>query len=266
MHNHSPTIRLVFHLTLTWLFLVGCASGAAATAAPASIPLVTGPADTVSAVTAPAEPLARRVTQEIKHEIAEVQPWLDRYGYGAVALAVGLEGVGIPTPGQTLLMAAAADAATTHKLQIGWLLAAAFLAATVGNTLGYLIGRWGGRALLRRLRVSDRHLERVEAGFARWGGWLIVLARFFDGPRQLNGIAAGILEMPWPRFALFNALGAALWTGTWALGIFYLDENLHGILVVIRQLNPWVLGATLVVTAGLIILFWRWYRGLATKT
>ncbi len=266
MHNHSPTIRLVFHLTLAWLVLIGCSGGAAATAEPAAAPRVVGSVDAVPAAAAPAEPLARRVTQDIKHEIAEVQPWLDRYGYGAVALAVGLEGVGIPTPGQTLLMAAAADAATTHKLQIGWLLAAAFLAATVGNTLGYLIGRWGGRALLRRLRVSDRQLERVEAGFARWGGWLIVLARFFDGPRQLNGIAAGILEMPWPRFALFNALGAALWTGTWALGIFYLDENLHAILVVIRQLNPWVLGATLVVTAGLIVLLWRWYRGLAAKT
>lgn len=204
-----------------------------------------------------AETMGERIKVELRHEMARVAPWLDRYGYGAVALAVGVEGAGIPAPGQTLLIAAAADAASHPKLRIGSLLLVAFVAAVIGNTLGYLIGRWGGRALLHRLRLKDHHLERVEGGFARWGGWLIVIARFFDGLRQLNGIAAGVLEMSWRRFTLFNVLGAALWVGSWGLGVYYLDEHLNTILVLIRRLNPWVAAATLIGVGALFVLVWR---------
>ena len=112
--------------------------------------------------------------------------------------------------------------------------------------------------MLRRLRVNERYLARIEAIFERWGGWLIVGARFFDGPRQLNGIAAGILKMPWWHFTRFNLLGAALWVGTWGLGPYFLDEHLQGILTLVRRWNPWVAGATVL---GLIVLaVYLWIR------
>ncbi len=223
------------------------------------------------AQTVPAEPSAssakptpsfpHRLLGDIQHEIAAVEPWLDRYGYGAVFAAVGVEGLGIPAPGQTLLIAGAVTAATQTDFHIGLLLLTAFLAAILGSSLGYLMGRRGGRALLRRFRVDGRHLQRVEQGFSRYGGGLIVIGRFFDGPRQLNGIAAGILEMPWWTFTAYNALGAALWVGCWGLGIYYLDEHWRAILEFIRQLNPWVAAATLI---GIILLLayggYRWRR------
>ena len=245
MHNHRPPIRLA----LAGLLLLGSAGGptAADQATPAAVPMAAAPPQT----------LGRRITQDIEQEIARVQPWLDRYGYGAVALAVGVEGAGIPAPGQTLLMAAAADAASHPRLNIGWLLLVAFLAAALGNTLGYLIGRLGGRALLKRLRINERHLQRVEAGFARWGAWVIVMARFFDGLRQLNGIAAGILEMPWRRFTRFNLLGAALWVGFWGIGIYFLDEHLGDLAALLHRINPWVATATLALVGVLILLVWR---------
>jgi len=221
-------------------------------AAPAPAPAISAPT-TVAPVT-----IENRIAAQIQHEIAVVQPLLDRYGYGAVAVAVGVEGAGIPAPGETLLVAAALDAASHPKLHIGWLVLAAFAAASVGNSLGYLIGRLGGRPLLRRLRVNERYLARIEAIFERWGGWLIVGARFFDGPRQLNGIAAGILKMPWWHFTRFNLLGAALWVGTWGLGPYFLDEHLQGILTLVRRWNPWVAGATVL---GLIVLaVYLWIR------
>lgn len=208
---------------------------------------------------APDPSLSHRLLHDVQHEIAVVEPLLDQYGYSAVFVAVGVEGFGIPAPGQTLLIAGAVTAADQNQLRIDWLLFTAFLAALSGNSLGYLIGRRGGRALLRRFRVSERHLQRVEQGFTRYGGGLIIIARFFDGLRQLNGIAAGLLEMPWWRFTLYNALGAALWVGFWGLGIYTLDENLHVILAAVDHLNPWVATITLAGVIGLILILLHYH-------
>ena len=73
-----------------------------------------------------------------------MQPMLDRYGYLVVFLTILVEGVGIPAPGQTLLIAAALSAAHGN-LSLVWVLIWACLAAGLGNSLGYLLGRWGGR-------------------------------------------------------------------------------------------------------------------------
>ncbi len=204
--------------------------------------------------------LAHRLLKDIESGVARVEPWLERYGYWAVFGAVGVEGFGIPAPGQTILEAgAAASASAGSRLQIGWILLVAFLAASLGNTIGYLIGRLGGLALLHRLRIDKSHLDKVEKGFDRYGGWVIAFARFFDGPRQLNGIAAGILEMPWPHFTFYNLLGAALWVCFWGLGVYYLDLHLDAIVGLIRQVNPWVWGITMAGLVVLAVIFWRAY-------
>jgi membrane protein DedA with SNARE-associated domain len=190
--------------------------------------------------------------------VDRVKPWLERYGYGAVFVAVGVEGFGIPAPGQTILEAGSAAAAGgSGRLRIEWLLLVAFIAASVGNSIGYAIGRAGGRDLLRRLRIHPKHLDKIEGQFARFGGWLILFGRFFDGPRQLNGIAAGILEMPWVRFTLYNVAGAALWVCFWGLGVYYLDLHLDQIVAVLRRINPWIATATLLGVVLSVFLLWR---------
>jgi membrane protein DedA with SNARE-associated domain len=206
----------------------------------------------------PAHPLEHRLLRDIEDGIARVEPWLQRYGYGAIFAAVGVEGFGVPAPGQTILEAgAAASASPGGRLRIGWILLTAFLAASLGNSLGYLIGRSGGRELLQRLRIDQRHLDKAERAFERYGGWLIVFARFFDGPRQLNGIAAGILEMPWTRFTLYNLVGAAFWACFWGLAVYYLDLHLDQAVALMRHLNPWVAGVSLVGLGVLVALVWR---------
>lgn len=201
--------------------------------------------------------LAHRMLKDIEDAVARVEPWLQRYGYGAVFALVGVEGFGIPAPGQTILEAgAAASASPGSRLRIGWLLLVAFLAASLGAMLGYLIGRAGGRPLLRRLQINEHHLDRVETRFQRYGGWVIVFARFFDGPRQLHGIAAGILGMPWGRFLVFNLVGAALWACFWGLLVYYLDLHLDQVVRLLRRINPWMAGATLAGLGGLAVLLW----------
>ena len=164
--------------------------------------------------------------RRFERSLERVQPLLERYGYGAAFVAVMIEGAGIPTPGQTLLMASAAEAAA-GRMNIVLLLFLVAIAATVGNSIGYAIGRWGGRAVLERLKVNRQRQQYLDDLIDRRGGIVILFARFLDGLRQLNGIVAGLLRMPWWTFTLYNVAGAILWTCTWGLATYYLDRDIH---------------------------------------
>jgi len=167
-----------------------------------------------------------RALRRFERAIARVQPLLDRYGYGATFVAVMVEGMGIPTPGQTLLMASALEAAV-GRMNIALVLILVTIAATVGNSVGYVVGRWCGRVVLDKLRVDQQRQQRLDDLFKRRGGLLIVFGRFIDGLRQLNGIVAGILRMPWWTFTVYNVAGALLWTCSWGLGTYYLGRDIH---------------------------------------
>jgi len=172
--------------------------------------------------------LKSAATRDFEHSLAKVQPLLVRYGYGAAVLAVMIEGVGIPAPGQTLLMASALEAAS-GRMSLAWVLILVTLAATVGNSIGYMIGRWGGRLVLNKLKVSPQRQQHLDDLLKRRAGVVILFARFLDGLRQLNGIVAGVLRMPWWSFTAYNVAGAILWTCAWGLGVYYLDRDIHGI-------------------------------------
>jgi membrane protein DedA with SNARE-associated domain len=121
--------------------------------------------------------------------------------------------------------------------------------ATVGNSIGYAIGRWGGRPLLNKLKVNTTRQQRLEDIFSRRGGVVILLARFLDGFRQLNGIIAGVMRMPWWTFTVYNAAGALLWTCAWGLGTYYLGRDIHVIAALFHR-HGWlfyVLSATAVI-------------------
>jgi membrane protein DedA with SNARE-associated domain len=202
----------------------------------------------------------RMAVSEFQAGIARVRPLLERYGYPAVFVAVGVEGMLIPAPGQTLLIAAAIDA-VHGGLNIVALVLVAVLAAALGNSIGYLIGRLGGRPLLKKLPISEARLDRVDALFRRHGGWFILVARFFDGSRQLNGFMAGMLEMSWWRFSFWNLLGAVIWVAVWGVGTYWLDRDIGHVLAVLERIEPLVIVLLVAaLTAGLVYL-WRRRRG-----
>lgn len=159
-----------------------------------------------------------------------LEPYLGHYGYALLFAIIFVESFGIPAPGQTLLIAAAVLAAHA-KLNIVLVLLVAFAAAVSGDSLGYWIGYFGGHSLIRRfgkyVRIREQHVQRMEIIFARYGGWFVTFARFFEVLRQVNGLVAGIAAMPFRRFLLFNACGAVLWVGVWGLGTFYLGRHLR---------------------------------------
>ena len=199
----------------------------------------------------------QRAVGALEAAVARVRPLLERYGYPAVFVAVGVEGMLIPAPGQTLLIAGAIDA-VHGGLNIVALVALALVAAALGNSIGYLIGRAGGRPLLRKLPISEARLTRVDELFQRYGGAFILVARFFDGTRQLNGIMAGTLEMPWWRFTFWNLLGAVIWVGVWGLGAYWLDRDIGSVVTVMERIEPFAIGLLIaVLLAGLVYLLRR---------
>ncbi len=204
LNSRLPLLSLFFLIVLAWFWPVR--------------PLAaSGPADSA---------YRQGGLERFERGLARVQPLLTRYGYGAVTVAILVEGMGIPAPGQTLLIASALEAAG-GRMHIAWILMLATLAAFIGNSIGYAIGRWGGHAVLRKLNVYLERQGRLEDLFRRRGGIVVLLARFVDGLRQMNGIAAGILRMPWWAFAAYNVAGAILWTFAWGLGAYYLERDIH---------------------------------------
>ena len=202
-----------------------------------------------------------RLFQDLDHAIAQVQPLLDHYGYPAVFLAVLVEGFGLVAPGQSLLIAAALTAGK-GSLNLVWVLFWAFSAATLGNTLGYLLGRRGGRPLLHKFRVNEKHLLRLEGYFARYGKGVIIIARFFDGLRQLNGIVAGLVQMPWKAFMTCNIIGAALWTGVWGVGTYFIEKEIASLHLTVRLVAPWITALTLLGVLTLLVYFLWPGRGI----
>jgi len=161
--------------------------------------------------------------------LAHLAPLLDDYGYLAVGVLVFLDNCAIPVPGQTMLVLAAVYAGT-GRLSIAGVVAVAVVAAFLGDALGYLIGRTGGHAFVRRwgryVRLTPARMARAEYFFARHGGKVVTGARFVDGLRQTNGIVAGTTEMPRGRFLAANAAGAVLWTGVWASVGYFAGSNI----------------------------------------
>jgi membrane protein DedA with SNARE-associated domain len=151
--------------------------------------------------------------------------------YVLVAVVIGLESMGIPFPGEVILVSAALLAAR-QELDVSpvWVAVAASAGAIVGDSIGYLAGRhWGDRmfsVLGRRFpRQAGRdQLAYAEHVFTRYGVWAVFFGRFVALLRIFAGPLAGALRMPYPRFLAANALGGIIWacgttTAIYAVGL-----------------------------------------------
>jgi membrane protein DedA with SNARE-associated domain len=195
-------------------------------------------------------------SQPLPGLLASLAPVLDHYGYLAVGGFIGLEDFGIPLPGETILIAASvyAGAGRLNVVAVGLI---GFLAAVVGDNIGFAIGHFGGRALVLRygkyvLLTSERY-EKAEHFFERYGGVVVTFARFVEGLRQANGIVAGTIGMHWLRFLAFNALGAALWVSVWVSVGYLAGGHITTIYNAVTRYSLYVLIALGVVVAALII-------------
>jgi membrane protein DedA with SNARE-associated domain len=180
----------------------------------------------------------------------DLQHFLMTYGYLAVFVFVAIESIGIPFPGETMLLVAAIDAGTTHQLSIVLVILAATCGAILGDNLGFWIGREGGYRLVRRYgRYIGFNERRVKLGlylFRKHGGKIVFFGRFVAVLRAWAAFLAGVNRMQWGRFLLFNALGGVIWATLYGLGGYFLGEEIH------RLTGP--VGIVIIVLAVLIII------------
>jgi membrane protein DedA with SNARE-associated domain len=175
-----------------------------------------------------------------------------RYGYAVVFGGVFLENTGLPVPGETALLAGAA-LAHFGQLSLVRVIVTAIAAATLGDNLGFLIGRRGGR------RIADRHgwrigltparLAEFDRFFLRHGPKTVFAARFITGLRVVGAVLAGGSGMRWPVFLVYNASGAIVWCTAVAAAGYSLAYSWI-------TLERWVgrsglIGLVLVIAAGL---------------
>jgi membrane protein DedA with SNARE-associated domain len=147
-----------------------------------------------------------------------------RYGYAVVFVGVLLENAGLPVPGETALLAGAA-LSRSGALFLPWVVATAIVGAVLGDNIGFLIGRRGGRALVERfgakIGLTPGRLVEFDRFFDRHGAKTVFIARFVTGLRVFGAILAGTSGLPWGRFLLYNATGAFAWATTFgAVGYF----------------------------------------------
>ena len=149
------------------------------------------------------------------HILQLLQGYFGRHGYWTVAVVLLLENAGVPVPGETVLLLAGFLTFSQHHFRLPWVIAVGVVAATFGDNLGYAIGHYGGRPLLKKYRqvfhISPALIEQGEKLFEKHGTVTVFFARFVFGMRIITGPLAGVLRMHWKKFAVFNLLGAAAW-------------------------------------------------------
>jgi membrane protein DedA with SNARE-associated domain len=149
--------------------------------------------------------------------------------YLTVGLIIGFESLGIPLPGEIILVTAAVMS-TRESLGINplWVAMAAITGAIIGDSIGYSIGRRFGMSLFERLgrrfpkHFGAGHVALAKQLFTRWGVWAVFFGRFMALLRILAGPLAGALRMRYPHFLVANASGALCWAGGTTAVVYFL--------------------------------------------
>lgn len=181
-----------------------------------------------------------------------IQAIAHQYGYASVFLGIMLENAGIPIPGETITLVGG-FLAGSGELDYWWVLGSAIAGAVIGDNFGYWLGVLGGWRLMVRLgrlfRISEEQLIEVRQQFSKNAAKAVFLGRFVALLRIFAGPLAGLSQMPYPKFLVYNFAGAAVWAfATVSLAFF------AGQAVALETLINWVGQFAFVVLA--IVAVW----------
>ena len=186
---------------------------------------------------------------------------VESYGYAVVFLFVAIESLGIPLPGETVLVTAGALAALGH-LSIWWVIAIAAAGGIVGDAAGYWIGRLGGIAIIKRygrvVHFDEHKLEKVRAFFNKYGSRAVFFGRFIALLRTWAALLAGTAEMPYRVFTLYNVLGGITWATLFGTLGYLFGRSLPLLEHYIGQASLAVVLLVALVVA--LSLAWRWFN------
>ncbi len=175
------------------------------------------------------------------------------YGYGILFLLVAVESLGIPLPGETALVTAAAFAAN-GRLDVAWVFGVGVAAALIGDNSGYWLGRTGGLSLVERyghhVGLNASKLAKVRGFYERHGSKTVLIGRFIAILRSWAAVLAGVMRMPYPRFVAFNAAGCVLWTAVFTTVGYLFGKNLPLVEKYIREIG---IAAAVLALAAIVI-------------
>jgi membrane protein DedA with SNARE-associated domain len=156
---------------------------------------------------------------------------IHHFGAWVVFVLVFLESIGLPLPGEAILVSAAIFAGTSHNLSIALVLVSAVVGAILGSIIGFWIGdRYGYPLLLRYgsyVGLTETRIKIAQYLFRRQGMAVVLIARFLAVLRSVLGFIAGANRMPFARFMIANSAGAVVWALFYGLGAYFLGKGIE---------------------------------------
>jgi membrane protein DedA with SNARE-associated domain len=185
-----------------------------------------------------------------------VRPFVDDYGYLILFLGVMAENASLPVPGETILIIASFYSHHGH-LNLGYVIGLATIGCIIGDNLSFYVGRRLGRPVIlqygKYILITPKRLDHVEHFFQRHGDKTIFIQRWITGVRVIGALVAGTTRMPWPRFLLFNCLGAITWVATISILAYFFAVNLPLLLEILTR-SGWALLALVMLLGVLFYL------------
>lgn len=181
--------------------------------------------------------------------------WLDSYGLPLAFGAILIGGTGVPVPANLLVLALGASAAEGRQ-SAAWVFFVVFIALVVGDVLGYFVGSWGGRLLIRRMAHFlgwDEQVPRAREAVQRRGWIAVFLTRWLLSPLCIPcNWVCGSMGYPLQRFIVAGALGEGLFVGIYLLLGMAFSEQIERIAELVGSAGLWLVG---IAVAGFLI--WR---------
>lgn len=199
--------------------------------------------------------------EHLHHLMETAHRLLHEYGYAGLFALIFVENFGFPVPGETVFIAAIL-AAAHGEMRIVPVVLCAWVASVLGGVVGFAIGRFGGHRVLQKyggyIWINAERLHKIEGFYKSYGGWFVIVGRFFEGVRQIYGILAGCMAGSWRRFILHNIVGATLWVGVWTALVLYFGRNVGHIWHAFREHEVLVfLGIALIAALSALLLHLR---------
>jgi membrane protein DedA with SNARE-associated domain len=189
-----------------------------------------------------------------------VSQWLAHYGYALVVAFLFVEALGLPVPGETALVSAAALAGRGTMSIVG-VVASAIVGTVVGGQAAYWVGTRGGRGFILRhgkwVGLTEKRLDKTHSFFQKHGAKTVLVGRFIAVVRSFVGILAGITGMPVARFAVYNAVGGVIWVVTFSTLGYVFGRNLPRLEHYIGRVSLVV--ALLVTIVAVVVFLSRWF-------
>jgi membrane protein DedA with SNARE-associated domain len=182
---------------------------------------------------------------------------LINYGYVIVFLAIGIESMGVPFPGETMLLVASAYAANTGALSIYGVIGSAASGAIIGDSMGYWIGREGGRKLIRKfgkfVGLTDERYQRAQDYLKKHGGKAVFFGRFVSIARTWIAVLVGAHHLNYFQFLFYNVMGGIVWATVYGSLGYAFGSNLP-------LLETWVKRAGITITLlAIAVIIYLWH-------